>query len=213
MNKNLHGRQIGNRTKIKVLFTGIIETLGEVTQLQNEGSNLHITIKSSISKDLKIDQSVAHNGVCLTVVNVREETHTVTAIAETLQKSNIGSLKVNSLVNLERCMQMNGRLDGHIVQGHVDQTAICTNLEVERGSWVFTFQYDSNLGNITVEKGSICVNGISLTVVNSGFNHFSVAIIPYTFENTNLKNVKPNDTVNLEFDIIGKYVAKMMANR
>lgn len=213
MNKNLHGRQIGNRTKIKVLFTGIIETLGEVTQLQNEGSNLHITIKSSISKDLKIDQSVAHNGVCLTVVNVREETHTVTAIAETLQKSNIGSLKVNSLVNLERCMQMNGRLDGHIVQGHVDQTAICTNLEVERGSWVFTFQYDSNLGNITVEKGSICVNGISLTVVNSGFNHFSVAIIPYTFENTNLKNIKPNDTVNLEFDIIGKYVAKMMANR
>ena len=213
MNKNLHGRQIGNRTKIKVLFTGIIETLGEVTQLQNEGSNLHISIKSSISKDLKIDQSVAHNGVCLTVVNVREETHTVTAIAETLQKSNIGSLKVNSLVNLERCMQMNGRLDGHIVQGHVDQTAICTNLEVERGSWVFTFQYDSNLGNITVEKGSICVNGISLTVVNSGFNHFSVAIIPYTFENTNLKNIKPNDTVNLEFDIIGKYVAKMMANR
>ena len=213
MNKNLHGRQIGNRTKIKVLFTGIIETLGEVTQLQNEGSNLHISIKSSISKDLKIDQSVAHNGVCLTVVNVREETHTVTAIAETLQKSNIGSLKVNSLVNLERCMQMNGRLDGHIVQGHVDQTAICTNLEVEKGSWVFTFQYDSSLGNITVEKGSICVNGISLTVVNSGFNHFSVAIIPYTFENTNLKNIKPNDTVNLEFDIIGKYVAKMMANR
>jgi riboflavin synthase len=213
MNKNLHGRQIGNRTKIKVLFTGIIETLGEVTQLQNEGSNLHISIKSSISKDLKIDQSVAHNGVCLTVVNVREDTHTVTAIAETLQKSNIGSLKVNSLVNLERCMQMNGRLDGHIVQGHVDQTAICTNLEVEKGSWVFTFQYDSSLGNITVEKGSICVNGISLTVVNSGFNHFSVAIIPYTFENTNLKNIKPNDTVNLEFDIIGKYVAKMMANR
>ena len=213
MNKNLHGRQIGNRTKIKVLFTGIIETLGEVTQLQNEGSNLHISIKSSISKDLKIDQSVAHNGVCLTVVNVREDTHTVTAIAETLQKSNIGSLKVNSLVNLERCMQMNGRLDGHIVQGHVDQTAICTNLEVEKGSWVFTFQYDSSLGNITVEKGSICVNGISLTVVNSGFNHFSVAIIPYTFENTNLKNIKLNDTVNLEFDIIGKYVAKMMANR
>jgi riboflavin synthase len=146
-------------------------------------------------------------------VNVREDTHTVTAIAETLQKSNIGSLKVNSLVNLERCMQMNGRLDGHIVQGHVDQTAICTNLEVEKGSWVFTFQYDSSLGNITVEKGSICVNGISLTVVNSGINHFSVAIIPYTYENTNLKNIKPNDIVNLEFDIIGKYVAKMMTNR
>ncbi len=195
------------------MFTGIIETLGEVTQLQMEGSNLHITVKSSISKDLKIDQSVAHNGVCLTVVNVNENTHTVTAIAETLQKSNIGKFKIHDLVNLERCMQMNGRLDGHIVQGHVDQTAICTNLEVENGSWIFTFQYDSSLGNITVEKGSICVNGISLTVVNSGINHFSVAIIPYTYENTNLKNIKPNDMVNLEFDIIGKYVAKMMANR
>jgi riboflavin synthase len=195
------------------LFTGIIETLGEVTQLQNEGSNLHITIKSTISKELKVDQSVAHNGVCLTVVDITEDTHTVTAIAETLQKSSIGQLKLNSLVNLERCMQMNGRLDGHIVQGHVDQTAICTNLEVENGSWVFTFEYDSTIGNITVEKGSICVNGISLTVVNSGFNYFSVAIIPYTYENTNLKNIKPNDMINLEFDIIGKYVAKMMANK
>ena len=195
------------------MFTGIIETLGEVTQLQNEGSNLHVTIKSSISKELKIDQSVAHNGVCLTVVNVTDHTHTVTAIAETLQKSNIGELKLNSLLNLERCMEMNGRLDGHIVQGHVDQTAICTNLVVENGSWVFTFEYDSRIGNITVEKGSICVNGISLTVVNSGFNYFSVAIIPYTYENTNLKNIKPDDKVNLEFDIIGKYVAKMMANR
>jgi len=195
------------------LFTGIIETLGEVTQLQNEGSNLHITIKSTISKELKVDQSVAHNGVCLTVVDITEDTHTVTAIAETLQKSSIGQLKLNSLVNLERCMQMNGRLDGHIVQGHVDQTAICTNLEVENGSWVFTFEYDSTIGNITVEKGSICVNGISLTVVNSGFNYFSVAIIPYTYENTNLKNIKLNDMINLEFDIIGKYVAKMMANK
>lgn len=195
------------------MFTGIIETLGEVTQLQNEGSNLHITIKSTISKELKVDQSVAHNGVCLTVVDITEDTHTVTAIAETLQKSSIGQLKLNSLVNLERCMQMNGRLDGHIVQGHVDQTAICTNLEVENGSWVFTFEYDSTIGNITVEKGSICVNGISLTVVNSGFNYFSVAIIPYTYENTNLKNIKPNDMINLEFDIIGKYVAKMMANK
>ena len=195
------------------MFTGIIETLGEVTQLQNEGSNLHITIKSTISKELKVDQSVAHNGVCLTVVDITEDTHTVTAIAETLQKSSIGQLKLNSLVNLERCMQMNGRLDGHIVQGHVDQTAICTNLEVENGSWVFTFEYDSTIGNITVEKGSICVNGISLTVVNSGFNYFSVAIIPYTYENTNLKNIKPNDMINLEFDIIGKYVAKMIANK
>jgi riboflavin synthase len=195
------------------LFTGIIETLGEVTQLKTEGSNLHISIKSAISKELKIDQSVAHNGVCLTVVGIKDDTHTVTAISETLQKSNIGKFKLHDLINLERCMQMNGRLDGHIVQGHVDQTAICSSLTEENGSWGFTFQYDSSLGNITVEKGSICINGISLTVVNSGFNYFSVAIIPYTYQNTNLKNIKLNDTVNLEFDIIGKYVAKMMANQ
>ena len=195
------------------MFTGIIETLGEIQNIVKDGTNVHFTVMSTICAELKIDQSVAHNGVCLTVVAINENSHTVTAIEETLNKTSLGNLTIGSKVNLERCMQMNARLDGHIVQGHVDQTAICTNLEVERGSWVFTFQYDSNLGNITVEKGSICVNGISLTVVNSGFNHFSVAIIPYTFENTNLKNIKPNDTVNLEFDIIGKYVAKMMANR
>ncbi|TKB97090.1 riboflavin synthase [Pedobacter cryophilus] len=192
------------------MFTGIIETLGTITQLQKEQSNLHITIQSAISKELKIDQSVAHNGVCLTVVAIADDMHTVTAIDETLQKSNIGDLKVGDLVNLERCMQMNGRLDGHIVQGHVDQTAICINLQENNGSWVYTFEYDATNGNVTVEKGSVCVNGISLTVVNSKDNSFSVAIIPYTYEHTNLQQVKVGDKVNLEFDIIGKYVTKMM---
>jgi riboflavin synthase len=195
------------------LFTGIIENLGTVTQLVKDEGNLHITIKSAISKDLKIDQSVAHNGVCLTVVAFADDEHTVTAIDETLQKSNIGSFKVGDLVNLERCMQMNGRLDGHIVQGHVDQTAICKNLEEANGSWVYTFEYDAKNGNVTVEKGSVCVNGISLTVVNSGADTFSVAIIPYTYEHTNLQKVKIGSSVNLEFDIIGKYVAKMIGNR
>lgn len=192
------------------MFTGIIETLGTVTQLKREQSNLHITIQSAISKELKIDQSVAHNGVCLTVVAIADDSHTVTAIDETLQKSNIGDFKLGDLVNLERCMQMNGRLDGHIVQGHVDQTAICINLQENDGSWVYTFEYDVANGNVTVEKGSVCVNGISLTVVNSKDNSFSVAIIPYTYEHTNLQQVKVGVKVNLEFDIIGKYVAKMM---
>ncbi|MFC5285010.1 riboflavin synthase [Pedobacter alpinus] len=192
------------------MFTGIIETLGTITHLKTEQSNLHITIQSSISNELKIDQSVAHNGVCLTVVELADNKHTVTAINETLQKTNIGSFKVGDLINLERCMQMNGRLDGHIVQGHVDQTAKCISLNEDAGSWLFTFEYDETKGNVTVEKGSVCVNGISLTVVNSGQNTFSVAIIPYTYEHTNLKNIKPNDLVNIEFDIIGKYVAKMM---
>ena len=192
------------------MFTGIIETLGTVSQLVKEQGNLNITIKSAISKDLKIDQSVAHNGVCLTVVALADDEHTVTAIDETLKKSNIGFFKVGDLVNLERCMQMNGRLDGHIVQGHVDQTANCKIAEETNGSWVYTFEYDEANGNVTVEKGSVCVNGISLTVINSGVNTFSVAIIPYTFEHTNLQNIKSGDTVNLEFDIIGKYVAKMM---
>lgn len=192
------------------MFTGIIETLGTVTQLKREQSNLHITIQSAISKELKIDQSVAHNGVCLTVVAIADDSHTVTAIDETLQKSNIGDFKLGDLVNLERCMQMNGRLDGHIVQGHVDQTAICINLQENDGSWVYTFEYDVANGNVTVEKGSVCVNGISLTVVNSKDNSFSVAIIPYTYEHTNLQQVKVGAKVNLEFDIIGKYVAKMM---
>ncbi|TWR31621.1 riboflavin synthase [Mucilaginibacter pallidiroseus] len=192
------------------MFTGIIETLGKVTDLKHEQGNLHITVQSSIVQDLKIDQSVAHNGVCLTVIGLTDSTHTVTAIEETLNKTNIGHLKVGEPVNLERCMQMNARLDGHIVQGHVDQTATCTAFNELDGSWEYKFEYDASVGNITVEKGSICVNGISLTVVNSGANYFSVAIIPYTYEHTNLHNVRVGTTVNLEFDIIGKYVARLM---
>lgn len=192
------------------MFTGIIETLGTVTNLKKDGENLHISISSVISDDLKIDQSVSHNGVCLTVVELNEGTHTVTAISETLSKSNLGSLAVGDLVNLERCMQMNGRLDGHIVQGHVDQTAVCSALNEMNGSWVYTFQYDVSTGNVTVEKGSVSVNGISLTVFDSKADKFSVAIIPYTFNHTNLQNIKAGSTVNLEFDIIGKYVSRLL---
>jgi len=192
------------------LFTGIIETLGRVTELRHEQGNLHITVESAIASELKIDQSVAHNGVCLTVVALSDGKHTVTAINETLQKSNIGHLKLGDLVNLERCMQMNARLDGHIVQGHVDQTATCIGFRELDGSWEYTFEYDFAAGNVTVEKGSICVNGISLTVVNSKPNSFSVAIIPYTFEHTNLQQVRVSSIVNLEFDIIGKYVARLI---
>lgn len=191
------------------MFTGIIETIGRVSNLKRDQDNLEIIIESDLSNELKIDQSVAHNGVCLTVVALGEGTHTVTAISETLNKSNLGKLKEGDLLNLERCMQMNGRLDGHIVQGHVDQTGICTELIEKNGSWEYTISYDPAIGNITVEKGSICVNGISLTVINSKENSFSVAIIPYTYEHTNMKNLKIGDTVNLEFDIIGKYVARL----
>jgi riboflavin synthase len=192
------------------MFTGIIETLGKITNLQQEQGNLHITVESSISSELKIDQSVAHNGVCLTVISLTDGEHTVTAIEETLNKTSLGHLKTGDLVNLERCMQLNARLDGHIVQGHVDQTAICTGLNELDGSWEYTFQYGAAPGNVTVEKGSICINGISLTVVNSKANSFSVAIIPYTFEHTNLQHVREGSVVNLEFDIIGKYVARLM---
>jgi len=192
------------------MFTGIIETLGTVTGLRHEQGNLHITVESSIAAELKIDQSVAHNGVCLTVIALADGKHTVTAIEETLNKTSIGHLKSGDLINLERCMQMNARLDGHIVQGHVDQTAVCTKFNELAGSWEYTFEYDPANGNVTVEKGSICVNGISLTVVNSGVNSFSVAIIPYTFEHTNLQHVRVGSVVNLEFDIIGKYVARLM---
>lgn len=191
------------------MFTGIIETIGRVSDLKKDQDNLQITIESNLSNELKIDQSVAHNGVCLTVVALGEGKHTVTAISETLNKSNLGKLKKGDLLNLERCMQMNGRLDGHIVQGHVDQTGICTELIEKNGSWEYTISYDASIGNITVEKGSICVNGISLTVVNSKENSFSVAIIPYTYEHTNMKSLGIGDTVNLEFDIIGKYVARL----
>ena len=191
------------------MFTGIIETLGRIIDLKQDQGNLHITVESVLA-DLKIDQSVAHNGVCLTVVAISDGTHTVTAIEETLNKTSLGGLKIGDKLNLERCMQMNARLDGHIVQGHVDQTAICIAVKDMDGSWVYTFEYDQSVGNVTVEKGSICVNGISLTVVNSQLNQFSVAIIPYTYEHTNLHSVKAGDVVNLEFDIIGKYVARLM---
>ena len=195
------------------MFTGIIETLGEVKNIVQEETNIHFTIKSALSHELKIDQSVAHNGVCLTVVALNENTHTVTAIQETLNKTALGNLKIGSKVNIERCMQMNARLDGHIVQGHVDQTATCILVNELNGSWEYRFNYDATLGNVTVEKGSICVNGISLTVVNSTKDEFSVFIIPYTFEHTNLHEVKVGDSVNLEFDIIGKYVARLMGNK
>jgi riboflavin synthase len=192
------------------MFTGIIETLGTVTSIVKEMDNVHYTISSDISSALKIDQSVAHNGVCLTVVAGDADTHTVTAIEETLNKTNLGELQVGSMVNLERCMQMNGRLDGHIVQGHVDQTAICIKKAELEGSWEYRFKYAADGGNVTVEKGSICINGISLTVVNSEADEFSVFIIPYTHEHTNLKTVEEGSTVNLEFDIIGKYVARLL---
>jgi len=191
------------------MFTGIIETLGKVTNLVTEKDNLHITIESKITHELKIDQSIAHNGVCLTVVAIDNNQYTVTAIKETLDKTNIGNLIVNSTVNLERAMQLGERLDGHIVQGHVDQTATCIDVKETEGSWLFTFEYDPKLNNVTIEKGSITVNGVSLTVVNSQKNSFSVAIIPYTFEHTNFKTFKVGTEVNLEFDVIGKYVKRL----
>lgn len=191
------------------MFTGIIEQVGKVIAIKKESENIHFSIQSKITNELKIDQSLAHNGVCLTVINIDGEVYTVTAIKETLDKSNIGSLVVGSTVNLERAMVANGRFDGHVVQGHVDQTAVCIDVKEEEGSWVYTFKYESE-ENITVEKGSITVNGISLTVVNSKENQFSVAIIPYTKENTTFKTLKEGDKVNLEFDIIGKYVSKLV---
>jgi len=193
------------------MFTGIIETLGKVTSLETKGGNLDITIESSLTPELKIDQSVAHNGVCLTVVSLTDTTYTVTAIAETLSKTNLDSLKINDSVNLERAMILGSRLDGHIVQGHVDQTGECTNVRKDNGSWIFSFTYDAKTGNPTIEKGSITIDGTSLTVVNSGKNSFEVAIIPYTYEHTRFNTYKPGTIVNLEFDVIGKYVAKLMA--
>ena len=191
------------------MFTGIIEGLGKIVEIRPENGNLHLSLSCDFVSELKIDQSLAHNGVCLTVVNITDSAYTVTAIAETLQKTNLGTLKVGDIVNLERCLQFNDRLDGHLVQGHVDQTAICTQREDANGSTLFSFEYEPK-GNTTVEKGSICVNGISLTVVNSTQNGFSVAIIPYTMEHTNLQNVQVGNVVNLEFDILGKYIAKLM---
>ncbi|MDT0558002.1 riboflavin synthase [Ichthyenterobacterium sp. W332] len=191
------------------MFTGIIETLGRVTHIDKEGTNHHITITSNITSQLQIDQSVSHNGVCLTVVKILDDEYVVTAIQETLNKSNIGNLQVGDNVNLERAMLLGSRLDGHMVQGHVDQTATCTYINSENGSWVFTFKYDPSLSNITIEKGSITVNGVSLTVVNSKANSFSVAIIPYTYEHTNFNKLLVSSVVNLEFDVIGKYVKKL----
>ncbi|MFS4483390.1 riboflavin synthase [Hyunsoonleella sp. 2307UL5-6] len=192
------------------MFTGIIESLATVTHLEKEQDNLHISIKSNITSELKIDQSVAHNGVCLTVVKINGDEYTVTAINETLAKTSLNTLQVGDEVNIERAMKLGDRLDGHIVQGHVDQTAICTDIKNAEGSWYFSFEYDASLNNLTIEKGSITVNGTSLTVINSGKNTFSVAIIPYTYENTNFKNFKKGTKVNLEFDVLGKYVAKLM---
>lgn len=193
------------------MFSGIVEEAAPVVKLEKEGGNLHITMKCSFVKDLKIDQSIAHNGVCLTVVRKDDETYTVTAIQETLQKSNLGLLKVGDKVNLERSMTMDKLLDGHLVQGHVDQTAVCTEVKEADGSWYYTFEYDPSTGNITVEKGSISVNGVSLTVVNSQTGKFSVAIIPYTYQVTNFHQIQVGTVVNLEFDIIGKYIQKILS--
>ncbi|MGJ1262711.1 riboflavin synthase [Sphingobacterium spiritivorum] len=195
------------------MFTGIIETLGRVKDVISEDSNLHLYVESAISNELKIDQSISHNGVCLTVVGLEGNIHKVTAIDETLKKSNLGKLKAGDIVNLERCTLIGGRLDGHIVQGHVDQTAVCTAKEDQNGSTIFTFTYSPDTQNMTVEKGSVTVNGISLTVVGSKDHEFSVAIIPYTLEHTNLGQINVGDEVNLEFDIVGKYVAKIMSLR
>jgi riboflavin synthase len=195
------------------MFTGIIESLGSVKNINTEGSNRNFLFESDISKLLKVDQSVSHNGVCLTVTKTDGNTHTVTAIQETLLKSNLGNLKIGDAVNLERCMLNNGRFDGHIVQGHVDQTGVVNSIKEVDGSWLFTFEYDPTQGNITVEKGSISINGISLTCFNSHDKGFTVAIIPYTYEHTNFHNFKIGDTVNLEFDIIGKYVKRLLASR
>lgn len=191
------------------MFTGIIEDIGVVKNLVTEKDNLHITIESDITPELKIDQSVAHNGVCLTVVAIKNNSYIVTAIKETLDKSALKNLQVNDKVNLERAMKLGDRLDGHIVQGHVDQVGTCMEVKDVNGSWFFTFKYDSSLNNITIEKGSITVNGVSLTVVNSKRNQFSVAIIPYTYEHTNFNSFKKGTVVNLEFDVIGKYVSRL----
>lgn len=197
------------------MFSGIVEEAAQVVAIQSDKGNIHLTMRCSFVDELKIDQSVAHNGVCLTVVSKEADTYTVTAIQETLERSNLGLLRVGDLVNLERSMLINGRLDGHIVQGHVDQTAVCTAVEEANGSWYYTFQYKmdkemARQGYMTVEKGSVCVNGVSLTVCNSKDDGFQVAIIPYTHEHTNFCQIKEGSVVNLEFDIVGKYISKMM---
>lgn len=193
------------------MFTGIIETLGIIEEITKEDGNIHLKVASAIASELKIDQSVAHNGICLTVIQCDEKSHVVTAIKETIDKTTLGMWQVGDFVNLERAMKLGDRLDGHIVQGHVDQTGVCASIDEANGSWVFTFEYDASLTNITIEKGSITVNGTSLTVVNSERNCFSVAIIPYTYEHTNFNTFKVGTKVNLEFDVIGKYVTRLTA--
>ena len=198
------------------MFSGIVEEAATVVALNKEKGNLHISLRSTFTNELKIDQSVSHNGVCLTVVSIKDDVYTVTAIQETLEISNLGLLEVGNKVNLERSMQMNGRLDGHIVQGHVDQTAVCKDIAEANGSWYFTFEYDfdkemSKKGYMTVDKGSVTVNGVSLTVVEPTNNSFKVAIIPYTYEFTNFHQIKEGSVVNLEFDIIGKYISRILS--
>lgn len=195
------------------MFTGIIEDMGRVVAIQPQGSNITFEIQSRLAPELKIDQSVAHNGVCLTVVAVENDRYAVTAIDETLKKTNLGALAIGNGVNLERCMAANGRFDGHIVQGHVDQTGICTGKQEKNGSWLFDFEYNAALGNITVEKGSITINGVSLTCFSSGENTFRVAIIPYTYAHTSFGSLQPGQQVNLEFDVIGKYIQKILKNQ
>jgi riboflavin synthase len=192
------------------MFTGIIETFGRVEKIERENSNINFTFSSSISSELKVDQSLSHNGVCLTVVKIIDKNYVVTAIEETLKRTNLGALVLGDMVNLERCMLANGRFDGHIVQGHIDTTAKCIEINNLNGSWVFVFEYEKNKNNITVEKGSVTINGVSLTVVNSEENIFSVCIIPFTFEHTNFNKLQLGSIVNLEFDIIGKYLKKLL---
>ena len=191
------------------MFTGIIETLGIIKNMETQQDNMNVTVSSSLTHELKIDQSLAHNGICLTVIDINDKEYTVTAISETIAKTNLSEWRIGDEINLERAMKLGDRLDGHIVQGHVDQKGNCTSFEETTGSWYFTFEYDPSLNNITIEKGSITVNGVSLTVVNSNENEFSVAIIPYTFEHTNFKNIKVGTIVNLEFDVIGKYITRL----
>ena len=199
-----------NIYKLTKMFTGIVETVALISKLEKKQGNLNITLKSKLSKEFKIDQSVSHNGICLTVVDVSEQEHVVTAIQETIEKSSVGSWKIGDSINLERAMKIGDRLDGHMIQGHVDQIGQCMKILEKNGSWMFTIKHESS-NNITVEKGSIALNGISLTVVNSNENNFSVAIIPYTYNHTNFNNLKVGDNVNLEFDILGKYIAKMLS--
>jgi riboflavin synthase len=192
------------------MFTGIIETLGHIVQVEEEGTNCHFKVESSFAQELKVDQSVAHDGVCLTVTKIEGNCHWVTAVKETQEKTTLGDWRVGGKVNVERCMLNNGRFDGHIVQGHVDQTGLCESIEEVGGSWLIDFSYDPGFGNVTVEKGSICINGVSLTCFQSAEGQFRVTIIPYTWEHTNFHQLKPGNRVNLEFDIIGKYVARLM---